>query len=128
MSGLTPQQLEEAKELCEKAPGEEWFASEVKASGDYTVRTITGNRPVARIRVADLMGWTQTDEGGTHANVTYTAAFIAASRSLLPALVEEVEAKDTAIREALRYIPRNYFHARGILSKALNAGSEKEDT
>lgn len=84
-----------------------WFRSRVGATGDATVRSREGNRPIARVRIADhdMVGLDEHVEAWdeTHAATQADAEFIAHAPAdidwLLNALTECRDALDTAWEE-----------------------------
>jgi hypothetical protein len=72
-----------------------WFRSRVAASGDATVRSHFGNRPIARVRIGDhdMVGLAEHIEAWdeTHAATQADAEFIAHAPADIDWLVEQVE-------------------------------------
>jgi len=72
-----------------------WFRSRVGATGDATVRSRNGNRPIARVTIADhdMVGLAEHIEAWdeTHAATQADAEFIAHAPTDIDWLIEQVE-------------------------------------
>lgn len=119
--------IEELKKLADAATPGEWKVGEPDEFGDEAIVPVSGG-----LAVAVMVNGSFHEASGTMVEHDANAAFIAVSRSAIPALIERVEraeAENARMREALERLPgltpvRANARTAGELHKSVKAIAE----